>query len=130
MMEDRRIPNQEESRTAKIKTNMNVYAYQMLLPTPDCSDRRSQKSRQWGLSNFAKASLLPTPRANKVNGCNLNSPKLANRNPGNLEETIAKSISNGQAGQASQLNPQFVAEMMGFPTDWTELPFLNGEPNP
>ena len=27
----------------------------------------------------------------------------------------------------SQLNPQFVLEMMGFPTDWTELPFLNGE---
>lgn len=27
----------------------------------------------------------------------------------------------------SQLNPLFVAEMMGFPTDWTVLPFLNGE---
>lgn len=32
-----------------------------LLPTPDCSDRRSQASRQWGLSNYAKAGLLPTP---------------------------------------------------------------------
>jgi hypothetical protein len=32
-----------------------------------------------------------------------------------------------QTGQTSQLNPQFVAEMMGFPTDWTLLPFLNGE---
>ena len=30
-------------------------------------------------------------------------------------------------GKTSQLNPQFVAEMMGFPTDWTILPFLNGE---
>jgi hypothetical protein len=29
----------------------------------------------------------------------------------------------------SQLNPQFVEEMMGFPTDWTLLPFLNGETN-
>jgi len=28
-----------------------------------------------------------------------------------------------------QLNPQFVAEMMGFPEDWTELPFLNGDKN-
>ena len=26
----------------------------------------------------------------------------------------------------SQLNPRFVMEMMGFPPDWTELPFLNG----
>jgi len=33
-------------------------------------------------------------------------------------------------GQSSQLNPRFVAEMMGFPENWTESPFLNGEPNP
>lgn len=26
-----------------------------------------------------------------------------------------------------KLNPQFVAEMMGFPLNWTELPFLSGE---
>lgn len=106
--------------------------------------------------------LIPTPRANKVNGCNLNSEKLANRNKGNLEETVAKwnqkgmlptpnasdnrnrgnpnnpcikkRIENGkQVGLTmmvdGQLNPQFVAEMMGFPTNWTELPFLNGEKN-
>jgi hypothetical protein len=33
-------------------------------------------------------------------------------------------------GTSSQLNPQFVAEMMGFPTDWTALPFQSGETNP
>ena len=32
-------------------------------------------------------------------------------------------------GKTSLLNPRFVAEMMGFPTDWTELPFRNGEKN-
>jgi hypothetical protein len=32
-------------------------------------------------------------------------------------------------GKPSQLSPQFVMEMMGFPTDWTLLPFLNGEKN-
>jgi DNA (cytosine-5)-methyltransferase 1 len=31
------------------------------------------------------------------------------------------------SGAYSQLNPRFVAEMMGFPPNWTELPFLNGE---
>ena len=37
--------------------------------------------------------LLPTPRANEVNGLNLaNNPKLANRNEGNLEEVIAKAL--------------------------------------
>jgi hypothetical protein len=32
-------------------------------------------------------------------------------------------------GSFSPLNPRFVAEMMGFPPNWTELPFLNGEQN-
>jgi hypothetical protein len=30
-------------------------------------------------------------------------------------------------GQTSQLNPRFVAEMMGFPANWTESPFQSGE---
>ena len=34
-----------------------------------------------------------------------------------------------ETGTTSQLNPRFVLEMMGFPPDWTELPFLNGEMN-
>ena len=37
------------------------------------------------------------------------------------------SVVNGQLGTRSQLNPQFVEEMMGFPTDWTILPFQSGE---
>jgi hypothetical protein len=36
---------------------------------------------------------------------------------------------NEMLGTRSHLSPQFVLEMMGFPTDWTELPFLNGETN-
>jgi hypothetical protein len=28
-----------------------------------------------------------------------------------------------------QLNPRFVMEMMGFPSDWTLLPFLSGDKN-
>jgi hypothetical protein len=106
--------------------------------------------------------LLPTPRANQVNGCDLNSESLANRNKGNLEEHVAKWVTenmlptpnaaegekycttyneksqmgrsltplmNKLTGQSSQLSPQFVMEMMGFPTDWTVLPFLSGEPS-
>jgi DNA (cytosine-5)-methyltransferase 1 len=34
-----------------------------------------------------------------------------------------------QTLKASHLSPQFVMEMMGFPTDWTLLPFLNGDKN-
>jgi hypothetical protein len=36
---------------------------------------------------------------------------------------------NHLLGTRSHLNPRFVAEMMGFPPNWTELPFLNGEEN-
>jgi hypothetical protein len=32
-------------------------------------------------------------------------------------------------GAFSQLNPRFVAEMMGFPPNWTELPFQSGDQN-
>jgi hypothetical protein len=53
-------------------------------------------------------------RHNKVNAEN-----------SNLAEQIAHKVGGG----TSHLNPRFVAEMMGFPPNWTELPFLNGEQN-
>jgi len=47
----------------------------------------------------------------------------------NRADSIVKRIllEDPKAGQHSQLNPLFVAEMMGFPVDWTALPFQNGE---
>jgi hypothetical protein len=44
----------------------------------------------------------------------------------NLPAMLGKHLK--QTGEISQqLNPQFVCEMMGFPPDWTLLPFLSGE---
>lgn len=221
-----------------------------LLPTPQAMDMMQNPPRQITksgriisnnghngsapLKDLAMNGLLPTPRANKVNGCDLKSENLAKRNKGNLEEHVAKwvtgilptptvmdtncgdlekidqrrekakaSSKNGngfgvtigelanrgmlptptnsmvtyqdfeqakyhsskrpeyskillqtptaddnpakntgkrnqdglqkrafqQTGQTSQLNPRFVMEMMGFPPDWTELPFQSGETN-
>jgi len=144
--------------------------------------------------------LLPTPRANQVNGMDLNNEKLAKRNKSNLEEEVAKWVVEGMlptpttdsatnrkdkykqggtplsvavnkmlptpttscanggtkaprkdgktreselnhwatinrdeaqaTGKTSQLNPQFVEEMMGFPENWTLSPFQSGETNP
>lgn len=177
------------------------------------------------LSRALPMGLLPTPRANEVKGCDLNSDNLAGRNKGNLEETVAKWVigllptpsvadteggpkradqitqgdsgswyrtsdttgtrfgaklndvvrllktpsamdaysenlskkeqklgnsgtlaqeiqsgfvyqrgmlptqqdSNEPTGKTSQLNPQFVEEMMGFPTYWTLMPFLKSQ---
>lgn len=102
---------------------------------PQQSQRRDTPERTNGLMDYMDfMDMLPTPRANKVNSANLNSPTLAQRNKGNLEESIAKAIQQKQpskTGKTSQLNPLFVEEMMGFPLMYTTLPFLsrNGDRN-
>lgn len=50
--------------------------------------------------------------------------KGKNPRQGGLPDSFA------QAGRSFQLNPLFVAEMMGFPTSWTVLPFLPGDSSP
>lgn len=67
-----------------------------MLPTPrsgmtgGISENRKQDKNN-NLESALSKILIPTPRANKVNGLNLdNNEKLANRNKGNLEEVIAK----------------------------------------
>ena len=70
--------------------------------------------------------MLPTPTASSdaKGGCTRPNPKRQNA-------TLAHAIHgvHGKTGKTSQLNPRFVAEMMGFPPNWTELPFQNGETN-
>ena len=63
--------------------------------------------------------LFPTPRANKVHPeiTEENRIRLANRNKSNLEEEIA-----GHCGKATgKLNPDWVEQLMGLPTGWTDL---------
>lgn len=64
--------------------------------------------------------LMPTPAAQDSKNATLPPSKIErNTIPGAILRT----------GQTGQLSPHFVLEMMGFPPDWTELPFLNGETN-
>jgi hypothetical protein len=63
--------------------------------------------------------MLPTPMASD---CGTKVTGLEN------QDSLVK-LSREITGKTSQLSPQFVLEMMGFPTDWTELPFLSGETN-
>lgn len=119
-----------------------------LLPTPQTQGLK--ECDQNGKTKFMDLGLLPTPRANQVNGCDLNNVNIANRNKGNLEETVAKWVTQGMlptpmasdygekvtglenqdslvkrareiTGQTSQLNPLFVNEMMGFPIGWLDI---------
>jgi hypothetical protein len=111
-----------------------------LLPTPTMYDYNSARhpelwekdkkkyaekgiNLQCGLKQMNVLGMLPTPRARAAGGNCSN-----DRGKGNLEDKIAE-MNTPQTGKTSQLNPQFVLEMMGFPPNWTELPFLSGETN-
>ena len=83
-----------------------------------------------GKTEFLNLDLLLTPSASDglragMTMENLKSHKKKNAEQSNLAEQIAHKVGGG----TSQLNPLFVAEMMGFPNDWTLTPFLsqNGE---
>ena len=119
-----------------------------LLPTPTAMEiHHRQRVERWkrqgrvsmhetedgeknpnGLTDFLDFhGLLPTPTARDWKGA----PTLENfqrkgKNPhqGSLPDFFAR------AGRSFQLNPLFVAEMMGFPVNWTVLPFLPGDSSP
>jgi hypothetical protein len=102
-----------------------------LLPTVTAQDfkRRGPNSKQQGLSNTENYyGLLPTPTASDWKGGCDRTEKNEKFQHSMLQHSMH--FYHGQTGKTSQLNPQFVAEMMGFPINWTELPFLNGETNP
>ena len=81
-----------------------------LWPTPDCSDRRSVKSKQQGLSNAVKLFPTPTSRDHKDTGDCANVPE--NRL---LGRAVHPSVEHGS------LNPDWVEWLMGYPIGWTNL---------
>jgi hypothetical protein len=106
-----------------------------LLPTPKASDleRGNRKLDENGLNvnskgvrygaalpQLAKSGLLPTPKCQEARG-----NASIDRGKANLTDVIASIYK--PTGKTSQLNPLFVAEMMGFPPNWTVLPFQSGE---
>lgn len=70
------------------------------------------------LRQIAYEQLLPTPTCQDA--------KQKENSP-SQQHKVSELAIRVAGGSGFQLNPQFVIEMMGFPTDWTLLPFLNGE---
>jgi len=116
-----------------------------LIPTPIAGDWKGQL-RSDGTANMlsgkATLGLLPTPNSYDWNTAAKPETYLArsqrhkDKNV-NLQMSlrqmtmfIPNKVDHPKLGTASQLNPHFVAEMMGFPVNWTDLPFLSGEKNP
>ena len=72
--------------------------------------------------------MLPTPTASDKNAGRRGNAPREGHNP--MTNSLKDAINyQEQTSKCSQLSPQFVMEMMGFPIDWTLLPFLNGETN-
>ena len=124
VMEDRRKPNSNSARTRKIMSNLNPYSAMALLPTVQT---QGLKQCENGKTVFMPLELLPTPTVNDATNSTL-PPSQVKRKSG-LPKMVMGS-NEYRTGTTFQLNPQFVAEMMGFPVDWTVLPFLNGETCP
>lgn len=101
-----------------------VTVVNQLLPTPSATEAEKawEGNNQNSLTRMIKRKeMMPTPAAQ--DGKNSTFPaSLRSR------DTVIGSIMEEaeDASTTSQLNPLFVAEMMGFPPDWTILPFQNG----
>lgn len=97
-----------------------------MLPTPIAGDWKGQRRSDGTasmLSGKASLGMLPTPKCQEERG-------NASRDRGkfNLTDEVARIWK--PPGKSSQLSPLFVEEMMGFPKNWTALPFQSGEENP
>lgn len=121
-------PEKTEERNRKYKngTKWNNLRSQVvfgMLPTPvsafdgryaDMKHVKGEKMRKSpSIATLAVAGMLPTP--------------IYGDHKGSKKNRKGKSQLTEAIGASSQLNPRFVMEMMGFPPNWTELPFLIGE---
>jgi hypothetical protein len=102
--------------------------WQRLIPTPTTMDAngatakmKSSQVKRGSMHSITLcrwASMLPTPTASdhryRRKSCKWKGQDLVSQ----VQE---------RSGTTGQLNPRFVAEMMGFPPNWTELPFQNGK---
>jgi hypothetical protein len=125
----------------QVKTPRTEEIESTLLPTPNSYDWNTARSKEsWNkavkthgnalqvsLKQMAKFGLLPTPTATDYKGAY--PPTSINNNPArkNLLRNAYQYTGEEYHSRDSQLNPRFAAEMMGFPPNWTESPFLSGE---
>jgi hypothetical protein len=107
-----------------------------LLPTITTETGRKSDFKQGGKSMFTalnETGMLPTPNAFDWNTARTKEKweedKKKHKEKGvNLHMNLRQGA-RLMSGKASQLSPLFVEEMMGFPKNWTALPFQSGEEN-
>lgn len=94
-----------------------------LLPTVQTQGLKTCRN---GKTVFTDLSLLPTPQARDWKGISIAEGKRMRGEKTSFGSTLPDLVRK-VTGKTSQLNPLFVAEMMGFPPDWTVSPFVDGE---
>jgi len=113
-----------------------------LLPTPKVSDveggvvkdvqvengkyyRENKDGVRWGvkLRDVVETQIMPTPTATDYKGAY--PPASIDNFPQrrNMIRNVYQYEKEEYDPKTCQLSPQFVLEMMGFPTDWTLIPF-------
>lgn len=126
--------NKSVSDGAAVRPNLCLMGKIGLLPTPNASEYRSGMANRVGQKHNQSLNdrvvfqiqngMLPTPQASDWKG----SGGASENWKGKSDLAVrAHDLSQVPNGKTSQLNPRFVGEMMGFPVNWTELPFLSGE---
>jgi hypothetical protein len=115
-----------------------------MLPTPTAMDStgatanmKSSQVKEGSMHSVTLsrwAGMLPTPTSTDYKGAY--SPEAMVSKDGIDRSHLLRNVYlhtehlwKDKTGKTSQLNPPFVLEMMGFPPDWTTLPFLSGETN-
>ena len=95
-----------------------------MLPTPMASEggkmSGSLTENQMSLTKMVRQNMFQTPRA---------SDKNMHWKTENWKGDDLGSQVNEIFGTRSHLSPLFVEEMMGFPENWTALPFQSGDKN-
>jgi hypothetical protein len=143
-MEDRSNPETWDARAARkkeeginLQLGLTTMARKGMLPTPTAMDStgatanmKSSQVKEGSMHSVTLAramtmGMLPTPATRDYKGARSSEALEAS----GRTETNSLPDAFHQTGKSSQLSPRFVMEMMGFPTDWTELPFLNGDKN-
>lgn len=143
---DARNQKQIEKGNSPFILGLAQQAMRGMLPTPTSYDYNSARTPekweedqkkyaekgvnlQMGLKQMARLQMLPTPTATDFKGAY--PPTSINNNEArkSMLRNVYQHTNVKYHSKSSQLNPRFVAEMMGYPPNWTELPFQNGETN-
>ena len=112
------LRNVSKSTFADIYGSPNLQGVSIRLP-----DDKVWFPWQCGLTAMACSGLLLTPVG--TDGFRSGMTLQALKNHGKAKANLAEQIARKVGGGTSRLNPLYVGEMMGYPSEWLTLPFLS-----